>query len=276
MATINMNFLSKALGRQTNISVILPSYAFADAMVRKEDGGYYQEGMKFQTLWLLHGFSGDQEDYIKFTNIVRYAEANKLAVIMPAAYNEGYTDYEDGAKYMSFVTDELMEVCQSFFPLSTKREDNFIGGLSMGANGTMKIALAYPEKYSYAFCMSGACTKLGGPTRTIDWFGDDPKVFNGGVHGSEKEFVNTINDGYYMAQKNIEENKELPKFMISVGDQDFILKACQDANEHLSKLGYDVVYEEIPGYGHEWDFWDMTLRKVIETWLPLKKAPIYK
>ena len=82
MATLNMNFLSKSLGLQTTVSIILPSFSFSDAMGDDKQAGYYREGMKFQTLWLLHGFSGDQEDYIKFTNIVRYAQDHQLAVIM--------------------------------------------------------------------------------------------------------------------------------------------------------------------------------------------------
>ena len=276
MATMNMNFLSKALGMQTTVSIILPSFSFSDAMGDDKHLGYYRDGMKFQTLWLLHGFSGDNEDYIKFTNIVRYAQDHQLAVIMPAAYNASYTDDPEGAKYMSFVTDELPEILQTYFPLSTKREDNFIGGLSMGAQGAMKIALAYPEKYSYAFSMSGAISRPDAPKRVIDWFGDDPKAYKGAPAGHVPTPINNEGDGYYTAKRNIDEKRELPKFMISVGNKDFALDNCREARDYLDGLGYDVTYEEIPGYGHEWDFWDLTVKKMINEWLPLKNKPIYK
>lgn len=276
MATMNMNFLSKALGMQTTVSIILPSFSFSDAMGDDKHLGYYRDGMKFQTLWLLHGFSGDNEDYIKFTNIVRYAQDHQLAVIMPAAYNASYTDDPEGAKYMSFVTDELPEILQTYFPLSTKREDNFIGGLSMGAQGAMKIALAYPEKYSYAFSMSGAISRPDAPKRVIDWFGDDPKAYKGAPAGHVPTPINNEGDGYYTAKRNIDEKRELPKFMISVGNKDFALDNCREARDYLVGLGYDVTYEEIPGYGHEWDFWDLTVKKMINEWLPLKNKPIYK
>ena len=81
MALIHLNFLSKALGMQTNITVCLPSYSFEDSMKGIEES--YVPGMKYQTLYLLHGGTGDNSDYVHFTNIVRYADKHKLAVIMP-------------------------------------------------------------------------------------------------------------------------------------------------------------------------------------------------
>ena len=49
----------------------------------------------------------------------------------------------------------------------------------------------------------------------------------------------------------------------------------QKTNAYLKSLGYDTLYEEVPGYGHEWDFWDLTLRKAIKEWLPIKHEAIY-
>ena len=266
-----MNFLSKCLGRQTNVTVILPTKTFNEL----KDDLDYKCGMTYQTLWLLHGFSGDQEDYIKFSNIVRYAEDNKLAVIMPAAYNAGYTDDPHGAKYMSFITDELMSLCQAYFPLSLKREDNFIGGLSMGGAGTMKIACAYPEKFGYALCMSGACSDLHQDEPSKNWFGTDPKTYQGKIPGNSRQDQRTINDAFFIAQKNIQQGKVLPHFYITTGNQDFALEKCKKAATYLHSLGCKVDYEEVDGYGHEWDFWDLSLRKAISQWFPLKRKPIF-
>ena len=276
MATIKMNFLSKALGRQVSIEAIIPSFSFGDCMNDEHPQDYYQEGMKFQTLWLLHGFSGDEEDYIKFSNIVRYAEAHKVAVIMPAAYNMGYADEAEGAKYMSFVAKELPAVCQAFFPLSTKREDNFIGGLSMGANGAMKIGLAYPEQYSCVLCMSGATGEITGSSSSVKWFGNSPEVFGGVVPGRELSRIGTLDDSYFTAKRNLEEGREVPEFFMSIGDQDFLLEMVRKNKDYLMDLGYKVLYEEVEGYGHQWEFWDLTLEKALNKWLPLKNSPIYK
>lgn len=276
MATLSMNFLSKALGMQTTVNIIIPTYSFADTQTGSH-GDYYEEGMKYQVLWLLHGFSGDQDDYIKFSNIVRYAEEHKLVVVMPAAYNMAYTDMNPGVKYASYITEELPKMIQAYFPVSSKREDNFIAGLSMGGAGTMKIALAHPEKYSYAYCMSGAAGEVTGEGyRYINWFGDGKAVYNGGLPDNLPELKETEFDAFYMAKKNVEEGKELPIFTITVGDKDFAVTKCEEAYHYLKDLGYDVTYDLVPGYAHEWDFWDLQLRKATSEVLPLKNAPMYK
>ena len=92
MAVVKMNFLSQALGMQTNVTICVPSFSFADIMNGRQD--VYVPGMKYQVLWLLHGGSGDDSDYVNFSNIVRYADDNKIAVVMPADYNAGYADQE--------------------------------------------------------------------------------------------------------------------------------------------------------------------------------------
>jgi len=263
MAVIKMNFLSQALGMQTNVTICLPSFSFADIMGGRKE--VYVPGMKYQVLWLLHGGTGDDSDYVNFSNIVRYADDNKIAVVMPSDYNAGYNDVqsEDGgligsAKYYTFVVEELPKMLRSIFPFSDKREDNFVAGLSMGGFGTFKCAMLNPEKYAAALCMSGA--------------GSDPS--EGGPNLFHVE-PGTPLDAWFMAKKNVEEGKELPKMFLTVGDKDFTLEGMQKTNKYLNELGYDVLYEEVPGYGHEWDFWDLTLRKALKEWLPIRHSVIY-
>ena len=53
---VKFNFLSKYLGMQTNVTMCLPSFSFADIMGDRKE--VYVQGMKYQTLYLLHGGSG--------------------------------------------------------------------------------------------------------------------------------------------------------------------------------------------------------------------------
>ena len=198
---VKFNFLSKYLGMQTNVTMCLPSFSFADVMSDRKE--VYVQGMKYQTLYLLHGGSGDDSDYVNFSNIVRYADDHKLAVVMPCDYNGEYTDVPKGPKYLKYIMEELIPLTRAFFPLSDKREDTFVGGLSMGAAGAMKIALTYPELFSAALILSGA------------------------------------------------------------------------ARHKRQKLGFKASMLELPGYKHEWDFWDLILRKAIGEWLPVRHSAIY-
>ncbi len=264
MAVIKMNFLSQALRMQTNVTICLPSFSFADIMQGRED--VYVPGMKYQVLWLLHGGTGDDSDYVNFTNIVRYADDNKLAVVMPPDFNAMYNDDPNGAKYFTFVAEELPKMCRAIFPFSDKREDNFVGGLSMGAIGTFKLAVTYPENYAAALCMSGG--------------GRGPGGNNGKDRTPEPSFPgadpNGINDPWNYIKTQVAAGKEMPQFFFTVGSDD--VGACPDSKTTAQRcidLGCKVYFEEVPGYKHEWDFWDLTLRKAIKSWLPIKHSVIY-
>ena len=58
-------------------------------------------------------------------------------------------------RYWDFVFDELPRVCATMFPISTKREDTFVAGLSMGSMGAAKWAVYGPERVCAAVLMSG-------------------------------------------------------------------------------------------------------------------------
>lgn len=70
----------------------LPTFSIRDGMKGLTYSDVYMPGRKYQVLWLLHGGTGDDSDYLHYSNIARYAEEHKLAVVMPADYNALYTD----------------------------------------------------------------------------------------------------------------------------------------------------------------------------------------
>jgi S-formylglutathione hydrolase FrmB len=227
----------------------------------------YVPGMKYQVLWLLHGGSGDDSDYVNFSNIVRYADDHKLAVVMPADYNAMYSDDPEGAKYFTFVVEELPQMCRALFPFSDKREDNFVAGLSMGGAGTFKCAMLHPELYSAAICMSGAGSD---PAEALK----NPRFSGMNIRRRIPE-PGSAEDAWAAAKRNKEAGVELPKMYLTAGDKDFVLEGVRKCRDYLTELGYDLTYEEVPGYGHEWDFWDLTLRKAIKEWLPIRHSVIY-
>jgi len=280
MAVLKMNILSKYLGMPTNITICLPTFAHRDVLNRKTD--FYVTGMKFQTLYLLHGGAGDDSDYVNFTNITRYADEHRIAVVMPCNYNRFYTDDPNGPRYWKYISDELPQICQTLFPLSDKREDNFVAGLSMGGHGAMKMGIMKGEKFAAALCMSGASIhpdkikEFPGPRARIDADDPDvPRIRLETIFGDLDRFKGSIHDVYHYAALNVKQGKKLPKFYLTVGDQDFAREHIDDAYQYLTGLGYDTFYELVPGYGHEWPFWDLTLKKALDHWLPIRHEVIY-
>ena len=135
MALIQVNYLSKALFRTVPVNVILPSDKISFETLDYQGvptGGY-------PTLYLLHGLLGNYTDWVSGTRVQRWAEDAGLAVVMPSGDNAFYIPgLAANSDYGTFVGEELPRVMRDMFPLSHRREDTFIAGLSMGGFGALR------------------------------------------------------------------------------------------------------------------------------------------
>ena len=266
MAFIQMSILSKSLMRTVPVNVILP----ADKMVFP--GMPEPPEKPFKTLYLLHGVFGSYIDWVNGTRIQRYAEEHDLAVVMPSGDNAFYVD-QPGANnyYGEFVGKELVELTRKMFPLSRKREDTFIGGLSMGGYGAMRNGLKYWENFGCIVALSGALLVEDVAKRT----NDDPFFLNRrdyaeACFGDLSKILDSDRNPKYLVRQLKKEGRPIPRIYMACGDADSLLPANQDMAAFLKEQGADVTFEVGPG-AHEWDFWDTYIRRAIE-WLPTDKV----
>ena len=118
---------------------------------------YPPERPPFKTLYLLHGITGNHADWISESRIRSWAAARNLAVVMPSGYNAFYLDQPESHNfYGRFVGQELINVTRRILPLSTQREDTFIGGISMGAYGALRAGFKYCETFGSVISLSSA------------------------------------------------------------------------------------------------------------------------
>ena len=143
MANLTFDYRSPVLGKETAFRMILP-----------ENIPVPKYGWK--TLFLLHGWSDNYTTWMNQTSIERYALKRNLAVVMPDGEFSFYNDMADGLRYFTFISEELPEVCRKYFRCSSRRQDNVIGGLSMGGLGALSIGLSRPDRYSGIIVLSSA------------------------------------------------------------------------------------------------------------------------
>ncbi len=274
MAVMRLNFYSRELGMATNVTAVLPSFdQNFDVGFPLED--IYAPKKKFPVLWLMHGGSGDDADYLNWTNVARYCVEYNCAVVCPADYNAGYSDYPRGGKYYKYITQELRSFIFSRFPnLSDKREDNFVGGLSMGSGGAMKIALDCCDQYSYALIMSGGIPPksngTGQATQGHSLFRERMIAAGWAMPKQPRDVVRP--DTHEMIESKIASGANLPTFIMCCGDKDPIAyTSCKYGTQYLKELGCDVISFTLPDFRHEWDFWEICLRKAFSEWLPVQR-----
>lgn len=263
MAFIQMNLLSKCLMRTVPVNVILP----ADKLVFP--GMPEREDKPYKTLYLLHGIFGNHMDWGTGTRIQRYAEENDLAVVMPAGENAFYVDRADANDfYGEFVGRELVELTRKMFPLSDKREDTFIGGLSMGGYGAMRNGLKYSDTFGYIVSLSGALLVEDFPKRTNESpLFMERRDYAESCFGDLGAMQESDMNPKWMVKKLKADGKEIPKVFMACGDQDSLLETNKKMAAFLQEQGVDVIFEVGPG-NHEWDFWDTYIKKAVYEWLP--------
>lgn len=262
MALIQCNFFSKSLMRTVPIQVVLPT----DKMTFP--GQPVPEEKPFKTLYLLHGIFGNYTDWVSGTRIQTWAQDRNLAVVMPSGDNAFYVDNEKtNANYGSFIAKDLVEFTRKSFPLSRKREDTFIGGLSMGGFGSIVNALQHPETFG-AVCALSAATILDTIPQNTEY--TDFLMTNRGYYESVFGDIDKIRGGkndYDFLAEQVAKSGTKPKFFMACGTEDNLIHPNRAFRDHLKQLGYDVTWEEGPG-GHDWVFWDTYILKALE-WLPL-------
>lgn len=262
MALFDIKLFSTSLLTNTDIRVIVPT---PDEPFFPDTTPFYQPGKKYQVLYLLHGGYGDCTVWTRNTGIERYAQKHKLLVVSASVTNSFYLDMAHGGKFFTYMTKELPAFINGIFPVSQRRQDTFIGGISMGGYGAYRIAFGQPERFSCAASLSGALDivemmegQLGSGQRQLINMED---VFG------KKAVEGTDNDLFALIEKRKREGKILPKLFQCCGTEDFLYPMNKKAKLRLESLGMEVTYQEGAGI-HNWDYWDWKIQEVLD-WLPL-------
>lgn len=267
MALIQVDFISRCLHRKVTFRAIVPTD-------RTSALGYVEASKPFQTLYLLHGLWGNYQNWVAETAIVRWAEDRNLAVIMPSGENSFYIDNEARCElYGEFIGREIVEQTRALFPLSHKREDTFIAGLSMGGYGAVRNGLKYHETFSHIAALSSAFILRYAQTpekMPLAVSGQDifpNRSYAESVFGDLSKVMGSDMDYEALVKKLKAERADIPKIYLACGTEDYLIEENRAYRDFLHNEDVDFVYTESPGI-HDWNFWNEYIEKVLD-WLPL-------
>lgn len=261
MAITTTRYQSPALGRFVTFTAILPFEDFGD--FPNFNPKPFEMKKPLRTLYLLHGITGDDRDWIYGTQIVQYATDHNLAVIMPDGHNNFYIDNNPSEPWGKFIGEELVEMTRTLYPLSDKREDTYIGGLSMGGFGALRNGLKYNETFSKIIALSSALIMDDAVNST-----EDAKLSFQKRSHYDRIFGGDVSKlpGSDMDPRQLFLDTKLPvDIFMAIGKDDGLLENNRNYKEFLEKHGASLLYYEDDG-AHEWDFWNRNIKKGIE-WL---------
>ena len=247
MALIELKFFSQVLGMQSEVYVVVPQKSTCGEIGIKGK----KEDKEYKCLYLLHGLSDDHSIWLRRTSIERYAADYGICVVMPCGARSFYTDMKYGMKYFSYITEELPRVINEFLKVSTKREDTYIAGLSMGGYGALKAALKRPDVFCAAAGISSVADIKNGMFNDVLL-----PVFG------EELVIPDEEDLFFLANKSAS-NPLKPRIFMGVGTEDFLYDSNIKLKELFEQLDYDFTYRESEG-SHNWKFWDEYIQYVLK------------
>lgn len=255
MVFSDFHFYSEVLGIQTAAYVLLP-----------DEKTLSLSRSPLPVLYLLHGLSDDHTMWMRQTRIEQYARHYRLAIVMPAVNRSFYMDTAYGAKYDTFIAQELPRVIERYFPVGRTRACRFAAGLSMGGYGAMKLGLSHPNRYAAIASFSGVLDIESRYDReNREWMRKELD----GVFGSREALLSGPGNLMKLAERLCRTPERAPKIYIACGTEDFLF---QDNQRFMERFGekLSIEYHTEPG-AHTWDFWDRHIAHVLD-WLPLEKA----
>lgn len=257
MAIVTVNYFSDALSRNVTYRAIIPEQSSAT--------------VPLSSLYLLHGYTGDQNDWLEYSGIRNLAERFGLAVFMPAGENSFYFNHPDGPQFSTFIGKELVEQTRFLFPLSLKRENTLLAGLSMGGYGALLNGLVFPDTFGFIGSFSGVVFSRSSRMNEAHPRINIPLLQQ--ITGSDQ--WNDLPEELDILQLLEKSANQMvfPHLFLACGKEDYLYLENRSLHCYLEEQNIQHHYAEWPGE-HDWCFWNQAI-EVFLKWYEKKRKETF-
>ena len=227
----------------------------------------YAQGESRPTLFLLHGWSGDWNNWNQRVPIQKFSDTFGFIIICPDGfYNSWYMNSSEpgGMQWRDFFHQELYPMMQARYHF--RPELCFISGLSMGGQGALNIYIDDPSRFRAAGSMSGVMdlretslregqvAKVLGPYSV-----DNPRFYTESVI-HRIELLTPTQGRETPPQDQVVKQLQI---LISCGYDDIYAKHSQALADKCRALKIPHILLLSPG-GHSWPYWEWALERHLQ------------
>jgi enterochelin esterase-like enzyme len=226
---------------------------------------YETSSRLYPVIYLLHGFTGGEEDWTQSGEVNRIADklisAGELPdciIIMPDAENSWYVNAVSGkADYEDYFITELIPFVDKTYQTRAERSYRAIVGLSMGGYGATFYALKHPDIFGASAGLSGAYFTDADIEKMPDanWTQFFGPVYGANLAGKARTSGPwQENSVFALFEKNIVEDLNKTRWYFDCGDDDFLFRG--NAALHVALAEKKVKHEfRMRDGGHTWTYW---------------------
>ncbi|RYY34719.1 MAG: esterase family protein [Sphingobacteriaceae bacterium] len=215
------------------------------AVVIKPDG--YSDAQKYPVVYLLHGYGGHQDDWIKTAPIIKaLSDQYKFIIVCPDGnVSSWYFDspVDPAWKYETYVSTELVHYIDKHYATISNRSGRAITGLSMGGHGALYLAFKHQDVFGAAGSMSGGVDIRPFP---LNWnIADRLGKYS---DNQQRWDSNTVTNLTHLLTPNS------LQLIIDCGTDDFFYNVNKILHKKLSDMNIQHDFISRPG-GHTWQYW---------------------
>ena len=137
------NLYSSTLDLHTTYRVMLPP-------------GYESSSQRYAVLYMLHGVAGDSSEWQSIglleaaDSMMQRGEIDPFLIVLPNGGAHYWVNQATGARWADYVVDDVVQRVDRDYRTVASPQGRAIGGLSMGGEGAMRIAMTRPGVFGTA------------------------------------------------------------------------------------------------------------------------------
>jgi len=198
----------------------------------------YDASRRWPVVIVLHGFNPENPPYVRWWSVDQRHNsiADRHGVIVLEPHGRG------NAQYLGIGERDVLHcLAEARRQFAVDEDRVYVTGESMGGHGTWAIATRHPDLFAAAAPIFGGWDFRIQPPERGGWAGIVPANWH-------QAWIEELSSSFTSA----ENLRNLPMF-VHHGDADQTVDVgnSRHAVRMLQRWGYDIRYEEQPGYGHE-------------------------
>lgn len=235
------SFRSSALGRTMGYTVYLPP-------------GYDAEpGLRFPTVFLLHGGSGLRSEWIDYgvldaaDRLMRTRTIGRFIIVLPQGDQEYWVDHvvdasvgANGEKWGTYTATEVVPEIDRRYRTVARADARALGGLSMGGHAAMQLPLNFP----------GVWSVIGVHSPSLRPYGEAATYLGRGAEYAARDPLSLIKAKADLARGYT--------WWLDAGDVDPWRKQLEEIHGQLTSLGIEHEWHPYPG-DHSLAYWSAHL-----------------
>jgi len=218
----------------------------------------YDAARHYPVFWLLHGYGGDDANWVSLTKLVHDAAPYQMIVVMPAVGDTWYVDavHDTTQRVEQYMVRELPAEIEKHYSIDTTRQA--IAGLSMGGYGALMLALRHPNRYTVAGGLSAAISVPATFDSVTKRVAEKSLVHAFGAEVTKDDAYDVfplVHD--YVSTSVHATGTRLSYFFVAIGESDdfpTFVPANRAFTDSLRIHHVAYEYHEVPGK-HSWKVW---------------------